>query len=259
VASFAPVDAPQTSRTRADLFLLATVVITLAIHFVPYGHYVGYPLLLLSTLVHELGHGLAGVLVGARFSSFEMWPNGAGVAQVVGSGGRVSRAIVSAGGLVGPAVAAAIGFVLARGPRRSRAALGVLSAALLLANLLVVRNLFGWFFVTSFAAILALVAWRARPWTSQLVLLFLSVQLSLSVFSRSDYLFTETAETGAGAMPSDVANMADALFLPYWFWGALCGGFSIVVLAVGAWLFLRRGAHGEAGAKPQAPARSKIS
>jgi hypothetical protein len=74
---------------------------------------------------------------------------------------------------------------------------------------------------------------------SQLALVFLAVQLSLSVYSRGDYLFTDVARMSGGDMPSDVANMASALFLPYWFWGALCGALSVVVLCVGATLFLR--------------------
>jgi membrane-associated phospholipid phosphatase len=101
--------------------------------------------------------------------------------------------------------------------------------------LLVVRNPFGWAFVGVLAAVLLLLGLRASAWASQLALLFLSVQLALSVFSRGDYLFTPTA----GSMPSDVANMASALFLPYWFWGALCGAFSVLVLAFGALMFLR--------------------
>lgn len=195
--------------------------------------------MLVSTLIHELGHGVAGVLVGGDFQSFEMWSNGSGVAHIAGYSGPFARAFVSAGGLCGPAVAAAVGFAMSRGPKRARWTLAVLGGLLLFADVWIVRSLFGWFFVTAFAAIIVAIAWKASAWASQLTLLFLSVQLSLSVFSRGDYLFTATARTGAGNFPSDVANMSSALFLPYWFWGALCGAFSIVVLAVGAWIFLR--------------------
>ena len=55
----------------------------------------------------------------------------------------------------------------------------------------------------------------------------------MSVFSRGDYLFTPTADTAKGIMPSDVANIAEELLLPYWFWGAVCGIFSVVCLVVG--------------------------
>ncbi len=74
---------------------------------------------------------------------------------------------------------------------------------------------------------------------AQPLVAFLAVQLSLSAFSRADYLFTATAQTGAGTFPSDVAQMANSLLLPYWFWGATCGTFSILVLLAGLWLFLR--------------------
>jgi hypothetical protein len=226
-------------ESRAAVFLLVSIAVTVLLYVVPYGHTIGYPLMLVSTLVHELGHGIAGVMIGANFQSFEMFSNGSGVAHVVGYDGRFARAFVSAGGLCGPAVAASIGFALARGERRSRAMLGVLGVLLLIADVWIVRSVFGWFFITLFALVLLAVASRATAWASQLTLLFLSVQLALSVFSRGDYLFTDTARTAGGTFPSDVANMSTALFLPYWFWGAVCGSFSVITLAVGAWLFLR--------------------
>ncbi|MGZ3455688.1 MAG: M50 family metallopeptidase [Polyangiales bacterium] len=226
-------------KSRSGLVLLLSIAATVLLYVVPYGHVVAYPLMLVSTLVHELGHGIAGVIVGGKFDSFEMWSTGAGLAHVVGYDGRFARAFVSAGGLCGPAVAAAIGFAMARGPRRSKWMLGVLGALLLFADLWIVRSVFGWIFVTAFAALLLFLALRASAHVSQLALMFLSVQLSLSVFSRGDYLFTSVAHTGAGTFPSDVANMSDALFLPFWFWGAVCGAFSILVLGFGAWLFLR--------------------
>jgi hypothetical protein len=52
-------------------------------------------------------------------------------------------------------------------------------------------------------------------------------------------MFTRTVLTGAGPMPSDVAVMAAALFLPYWFWGAACGVLSVVFLLLGVKLFFR--------------------
>jgi hypothetical protein len=226
-------------KSRSGLVLIVSIAVTVLLYLVPYGHVVAYPLMLISTLVHELGHGLAGVMVGGNFQSFEMWSNGSGVAHVVGYDGRFARAFVSAGGLCGPAVAAAIGFAMARGPRRSKWMLGTLGVLLIVADVWIVRSLFGWLFVTLFAAMLLAIAFKASAHFAQMALMFLSVQLSLSVFSRGDYLFTSVAHTGAGSFPSDVANMADALFLPFWFWGAVCGAFSVLVLAFGGWLFLR--------------------
>ncbi len=222
---------------RARWALAASVALTVLVYTVPYGEFLGWPLLLLSTLAHELGHGVAAVAVGGRFDSFVMYADASGVAQCASPGGRVANAFISAGGLIGPAVVAALCFGAGRGPRAARFALAGLGVFLAVAFVLVVRNPFGWIFVGLVASGLLVVAWR--DWAPQLVLVFLGVQLALSVFSRSDYLFADVARTGSGTMPSDVAQMANALWLPYWFWGAVCGAVSVAVLAVGLWSLVR--------------------
>ncbi len=219
--------------------LLACIVCSLALPHIPGGRWAWWPLMLLSTLVHELGHGLAAVFVGGDFVSLEMFADGSGVAATAHSGGRTARAVISTGGLVGPAIVACGLFFAARTERRARVALGVLAGVLLLALVLVVRNLFGVAYVLVLSGLLAAVVRFGSAWAARVGLVFLAVQLSLSVFSRGDYLFTPVARTGAGNMPSDVALIADALLLPYWLWGGVCGLFSVAVLVLGMWLFLR--------------------
>ncbi len=204
----------------------------------PIVRWVWWPLTLLSTFAHEMGHGIAALLVGGHFDRLAVYADGSGVATTATSGGRIARAVVSAGGLVGPAVAAAGMFLLARRQRHARVALAVTAALLLLALLLVVRNLFGIAFVLVVAATLAAIVYRGQSWVPRFALVFLAVQLALSVFSRSDYLFTSVARTSAGPMPSDVAHMASALFLPFWFWGAACGALSLAVLLFGVRTYL---------------------
>ena len=224
---------------RARQVLLITVAGTLLLYLVPYGGYVAYPLLLLSTLAHELGHGVAALLVGADFQSLKLWADGSGLANWSGRVGRLGQAFVAAGGLVGPAVAAAVGFFLGRDPRHARVGLWIAALALAVLNLWAVRNLFGWTFVGLLAVALALLAARASAVWVQGATVFLAVQLALSVFSRGDHLFVAVARTGMGPMPSDVAQMAQALWLPYWFWGAVCGLLSLAVVAGGLWGLMR--------------------
>jgi hypothetical protein len=107
-------------------------------------------------------------------------------------------------------------------------------------DLLVVRNTFGFLFIGAVGVVALGLASRASKGMAQVAVVFVATQLALSVYSRSDYLFTDVAQTGAGPMPSDVAHMADALFLPYWFWGGACGLFSMAVLGLGLLWFLRR-------------------
>jgi hypothetical protein len=229
-----PTDISEAQSRQAALFLVGSIIVTVLLYYViPYGRTIGRPLMLLSTLAHEMGHGIAGVMMGGDFIKFEMFWNGSGVATTSGHFGRFANAFISAGGLVGPAIVAAIGFAVGRTPKGARRALVVFGIGLILADVLVVRNVFGLVFVAAVAALCLLIAAKGKPWASQLTLLFIASQLALSVFSRGDYLFTATANTSRGPMPSDVAQMAENLFLPYWFWGAVCGLFAVAVLVLG--------------------------
>ncbi len=227
-------------RDQAAAFLVGSIIVTVLLyHVIPYGRTIGYPLMLLSTLVHELGHGVAAIMMGGEFDRFEMFADGSGVAYSRGAFGRFAKAFISAGGLVGPALIGGIGFIVGRTPKGARIALAIFGVVLALAVVLVVRNWFGVAFVGATAAICLAIAVKGKPWVSQVAVVFLAVQLALSVFSRGDYLFTQYANTANGQMPSDVQQMSDALFLPYWFWGGLCGLISVAVLLVGLRVFFK--------------------
>ena len=227
------------AKQRAKKALVASVALTVILYLMPLGGIIGYPLMLLSTLVHELGHGLMALAVGQSFESLQIFADGSGVAHHSGPSSQLGQALIPAGGLVGPAVVAAGGFVAGRSARASRILLGVAAVVLAVCTGLFVRNAFGIVFCSIVVLALGWVALRKAADTAQLVLVFLSIQLALSVFSRGDYLFTEQAVTGAGTIPSDVSQMAMALGGPYWAWGLACGAFSILVLAGGLWFFWR--------------------
>lgn len=229
----------QQAQRRAKRALIASIVLTLVIYLMPLGGIIGYPLMLLSTLAHELGHGLTALAVGQRFESLQIFANGSGVAHHSGAASAGAKALIAAGGLVGPALVAAVGFIAGRNTRASRVVLGVAAVVLAVLTALFVRNVFGLVFTAAVVLGMGWVAIRKAAETAQLVLVFLAIQLALSVFSRGDYLFTDVAHTGAGVMPSDVAHMAEALGGPYWLWGLACGAFSIVVLLGGLWWFWR--------------------
>lgn len=225
----------RSNRRRATWILVGTVLVTLALYTVPYGYYVAYPLILLSTFAHEMGHGIAAILMGGSFESFVMAPDGSGLAHLRVPASRAAHAFTSAGGLIGPAVLGALFFWIARQLKTAPVGLLVFGLACLVAVVLVVRSAFGWVFVGALGALCTYLGLRPSARRAQVVLAFMAVQLSLSVFSRGDYLFTESAGVG----PSDVAQMASALWLPYWFWGIVCGGVSMIVVLVGVQSFLR--------------------
>ncbi len=121
---------------------------------------------------------------------------------------------------------------------------------MLAACALVIRNVFGLAFVGAVGVSLFYVGRRFGARVAQFTAALLAVQMALSAFSRADYLFTKTAMTSAGAMPSDVAQLADLLFLPYWFWGVVCGTISVGVLGLGLSRFWKHSKAQSLGSVP---------
>jgi hypothetical protein len=251
----APPATPAAVARRARIVFAVSVALTAVLYLVPHGRTIAYPLVLTSTLAHELGHGLTAILAGASFDSLRIWSDASGVATWSGSTGRIGRAAIAAGGLVGPAFAAFALLLLGRRARLARIGLGTLGAALLLVAALRVRNAFGLGFVVLLGALLVLLALKATDGAAQIATVFLAVQLALSVYSRGDYLFTAVAETAAGRGPSDVAVMSEALWLPYWLWGAVCAAISVLVLVGGMASFL----GGTGTAEDHTPIGSSLS
>jgi len=220
--------------------LLGSVGLALVLPRVPVLSVLAVPLMWLSTVAHELGHGLTAVALGGRLVHFVIRPDGSGTAYTSSSGGDVVGALVAAGGLVGPAIVAGLWFVLGRRPAAARVCLGLFGAALGAAAGLVADPGFTQVYLGSVGAVALLIAVLASSAWAQFTLIFLAVQLALSVFTRADYLFTAVAESSAGPMPSDVAVMAQHLGGPFWVWGVACGLVSLLVL-IGGLAFYTRG------------------
>lgn len=218
------------SLKRIHIFVLATLLSFGLMYFsyLPVIGFLGKVLVLFSTLTHELGHGLTAMIVGGDFNKLVINWDGSGVTTWAGNPGRIARALVSAGGLIGPACWAAILFWSAKGSdTRLNTCTRLFGGGLLMAGILTARSPWALVFTVGLGALLLALAGRTSRPKLESFMVFIGVQLGLSVFTRADYLFAKTAGPG---LASDVAKMSEALFLPYWFWGILCGLFSVAVL-----------------------------
>ncbi|HEY0191940.1 MAG TPA: M50 family metallopeptidase [Kofleriaceae bacterium] len=227
-------------RRQAAIVLLGSVAVTLAMLFLPSRENVAWlfaPFRWLQIYVHEFGHGIAALLAGGQFDHFEMYTF-SGVA-LTHTSGALAQAFVCAGGLCGPALVGGIFLAMGRTSRGARIALGAFGAFMVASLVLWTRTPFGWVFGAVVAAVALGVALRLKRF-AQPVLVFLGVQLALSVYTGGGYLFTQYVQIQNGYRgPSDTQVMADALGLPYFVWGMICAGFSLAVLALGLWLNLR--------------------
>ena len=232
---------PASPRSQAGIALVGSVAITLAMFLIPSQENTWWllaPFRWLHIYVHEFGHGVAALLAGGAFDKFEMYTY-SGLAYTRTSG-SLTAAFVCAGGLCGPAVVGGVFLATGRNARWARLALGAFGAFMAISLILWTRSRFGLGFGATIAVLCLAVAVKARPALAQMVLVFLGVQLALSVYTGGGYLFTQYVEIQNGHRgPSDTQAMADAIGMPYWFWGAVCGGFSLLVLLVGLWLYVK--------------------
>jgi hypothetical protein len=238
----APPRAELTSAARWAL--LGSALVTLALFITPGLQFIARPLLYLSTLVHEMGHGVGALLTGGDWIDFHMFEDGSGYATTATlQGDNVGRALICAAGLVGPAVAAAIFMVMGLRANLARYAMAATGVFFALSLVLWVRGSFGLGFVGIVAAVCLATAVWASDEVTRVALLFFATQLALSVYSRGDYLFVDYVDgqmSDGKRHPSDVQSMADALGGPYWFWGIVCAAFSAAVLVGALWLYLRQ-------------------
>ena len=213
--------------------LFLSVGLILLVWRLPYGQQALYPLSLLASFAHEMGHGLTALIVGVEFERLTIYADGSGLAVWRGSPGRLASALIAAGGLVGPTVAGVTLLILSRWQRFVRIALAVLAVLLLTSVVLWVRNPFGGAFVLVTALCLGSAARYLSDGGAAFFLNLLSLTLCLSLFRDIDYMFSDVALVEDVSRHSDSAMIAAYLWLPYWLWGALIASFSLVLLALG--------------------------
>ena len=211
--------------------LLAASVLLVVVWQIPYGNYLLYPLTILATWFHEMGHGLTALALGGHFDRLMLYSDGSGIASHSGAGwGGVGRALVAAGGPLGPPVAGAMFILASRSARPARTCLILLGIALLGSGLLWVRTLFGIAAVIVLGvAVLALAQGPPRP-AQTFGVEVLGAQACLSSFRQLGYLFTHHVVIAGQPMLSDSGQVAENLFLPYWFWGAAMALAAVVIL-----------------------------
>ncbi len=79
-------------------------------------------------------------------------------------------------------------------------------------------------------------AWKGSPEWSRFAIQVLGIQAAISTWQHLGYLFSQGGVVGGLAHRSDTQAIVDALFLPYWVWGAAIS----IGIAFLLWWSLRR-------------------
>lgn len=191
----------------------------------PYFGYIQYPLLLLGTWFHEMGHGLTALLLGGEFIYLEIYENGGGVAYSNVSSSylpfNIARGVTAAGGLLGPAISGAILIGSARSKFSSKITLWLLIIIMVLSLCLWIQALLALIVLSVFVAILFFIAILRVRNLEAFTLLFLGTQCVLSTYLQIGYLFTKQFERDGKIQYSDTQMIAAHLPGTYWMWAIL--------------------------------------
>lgn len=214
--------------------LIGVAVLSIAVWQLPYGHLIVYPFTILATWFHEMGHGLAALLVGGDFQRLVLYTDGSGLAYHTlprGAVGGVRSAMVAAGGPLGPAVAGAFLILVSPYPAPSRWILGLLGAAMIAAAALWISGAFGLAAIGGLGLVLLWVAVKGSDGVTHFLVNLLGVQACISTYRQIDYLFTRDVVIDGSPMLSDTGRIAETLVFPHWFWAGAIIAVSAVLLA----------------------------
>lgn len=189
----------------------------------PYGGYLLYPFSILATWFHEMGHGLAAMAFGYDFERLVIFPSGSGYALYTTTSvpSPLSQAMIAGAGLIGPTVAGCLLILASARRRATRSALTILGVALIGSALIWVRSPTGWIVLPLLGIASLALAFKGREQWRRFSVQFLGVQGCISIYRDFGYLFSEGFVRDGRAQLSDTGVISQALFLPYWFWGAL--------------------------------------
>ena len=210
-------------------WLIAAALITISLWQIPAGAYILYPFTILATWFHEMGHGLAAIILGGNFHKLQIYGNGSGVAFYSGRLylDSIGKALVAIGGPMGPPIAGAVMILASRKLYTASLCLKILGSLLLFSVLVWIRSSFGIITISLLGLIILIISLKAAPQFQIFTTQFLGVQACISTYHQLNYLFS----SNAGILGlSDTAQIQKYLFLPYWFWGALISIVSFLIL-----------------------------
>jgi hypothetical protein len=229
------------SQRRALLVAVLAIAAAIAAWNVPALDFLLYPIRLFVTFVHEAGHGLAAILTGGRFVNLTVLANGSGVASTIGGW----RWIIIPAGYIGAALFGAGLLYLANRTHRSRAITGVLAAVIGVITLAFT----GWFSTAwlvglGMAAVLGLLAWKAREEVCLWVLNFLAVVCCLNAVVDVTTLIG-SSNIALGQVRNDAAAFSAevAPLIPPWVWAICWSGIALILLGAAIWFGILRKAR----------------
>ncbi len=213
---------PGSQAEQVGRLVLAGLVVVF-LPALPFGNYIVYPFLILTTWFHEMGHGMAAVAAGQDFERLMIFANGSGYAEslIAADAPAWVRIVIAAGGPLGPSVVGALLILASARQRLWRPSLWLMAAAILVSVIIYVRSPVGYAVLPLVAVLLCLVAWKGKPGLARFALQFTGLLAAMSMLRDWNYLFTREAVINGQPILSDTGQLAALTGLPHWLWAGI--------------------------------------
>lgn len=217
---------------RGIIYLIIIGLATAVLWQFQIGRFILYPFTILGTWFHEMGHGLSAIILGGNFIRLDIFSDASGIAVHSDNSylGALGRALIAAGGPIGPTIAGSLFVVGSSKKNLTRLILFLLSLVLIISDILWVRTTFGFIIILIFALLIGFIALKTGDKVQRISLQFLGIQAFLSLYLSVSYLFSGGGVINGVTFKSDTQHIADSLLLPYWFWATCILAFSIFLI-----------------------------
>jgi len=169
----------------------------------PIGYKILYPINLLVTFLHELGHGIGALLTGGSVLEINIHPNGSGYCKTTGG----NSPIILMGGYIGSAIFGNLLFLIgARSKALSKPLLGLLASAMIFTAFYWYNSTFTTGFLVLFSLVLFLIIFKTT-WSRE-ILMFLG--LTCIIYIIQDFNVGPTSDLNRYAK--------EMVFLPAFAW-----------------------------------------
>lgn len=182
---------------RERNLIIACIVLVVCLNTTE-GRYILYPFMIFSTWVHEMGHGMAAILMGGNISKLQIFKDGSGLAYTSGVGNVFGRGIVASAGYVGTSLMGCFMLLFRRttlGPTIGTIGIGT---CLVLSCAFWVRNTWGLVTLLGEGFALVILGWKLPAHFLDNLYSFLAATCCLNAFESIQNLFSAGSDYYVG-------------------------------------------------------------
>lgn len=220
------------NRGNALFLLVSAALVFMLLSRVPFGNFIQWPFVIITTFIHEMGHGLTAIAVGGSLDKVEIYYNGSGLAFINTVRGW-PYAASAAGGLMAPSIVGSIFIMVGRNTRDSAVTFLCLSLFILICCALWVRSSFGLIILVSIGLIFLALSRKSSHGFQQFLVQFMGVHMLVDTFTRTlGYLFTRSVDVAGEMRHSDSSIVAENLIGGHLLWASIISILSVGILFI---------------------------